>query len=302
MIYLLDISSSSSHSVSLFVFPSLLMQSWGVPGDVCSGVHPVRSRKLLPWQRYSLWPMGYHACWIQKRGNFSGERSQKRCPTYLQQVTKLKKIKMYCNLYHTFTHIVLLLTVLPGCLKETILSPTGTSVQFLLFMLFTWKSRALSALSISILIKVCCLNSLWVTHKLFLLVKECLSLIGINYARSFANKQSIVYWSFFVQIQNDQCQEMDQSTDTKWLQLTNHGEWGTHTVGVFGRLPRSSKMNALSSKQWVDTSRKPPGTQEDTKVTKGCLQYFSTQIIKPDNSFGLIIVLSSNCWVWAETF
>ncbi|XP_022610407.1 UPF0577 protein KIAA1324-like [Seriola dumerili] len=33
-------------------------------------------------------------------------------------------------------------------------------------------------------------------------------------------------------IQNDQCQEMDQSTDTKWLKLTNHGEWATHTVNL----------------------------------------------------------------------
>uniref|UniRef100_A0A3Q3WP99 MRH domain-containing protein n=1 Tax=Mola mola TaxID=94237 RepID=A0A3Q3WP99_MOLML len=33
-------------------------------------------------------------------------------------------------------------------------------------------------------------------------------------------------------IQNDQCQEMDQSSDTKWLKLTNQGEWATHTVNL----------------------------------------------------------------------
>uniref|UniRef100_A0A671VMN1 Endosome-lysosome associated apoptosis and autophagy regulator family member 2a n=1 Tax=Sparus aurata TaxID=8175 RepID=A0A671VMN1_SPAAU len=33
-------------------------------------------------------------------------------------------------------------------------------------------------------------------------------------------------------IQNDQCQEMDQSADAKWLKLTNHGEWATHTVNL----------------------------------------------------------------------
>uniref|UniRef100_A0A8D0CTP1 Endosome-lysosome associated apoptosis and autophagy regulator family member 2a n=1 Tax=Sander lucioperca TaxID=283035 RepID=A0A8D0CTP1_SANLU len=33
-------------------------------------------------------------------------------------------------------------------------------------------------------------------------------------------------------IQNDQCQEMDQSADTKWLKLTNNGEWATHTVNL----------------------------------------------------------------------
>lgn len=37
---------------------------------------------------------------------------------------------------------------------------------------------------------------------------------------------------FFSQIQNDQCQEMDQSSEAKWLKLTNHGEWATHTVRV----------------------------------------------------------------------
>ncbi|XP_075998687.1 endosome/lysosome-associated apoptosis and autophagy regulator family member 2 [Genypterus blacodes] len=33
-------------------------------------------------------------------------------------------------------------------------------------------------------------------------------------------------------IQNDQCQEMDQTTDNKWIKLTNHGEWATHTVNL----------------------------------------------------------------------
>ncbi|KAK7892170.1 hypothetical protein WMY93_024133 [Mugilogobius chulae] len=33
-------------------------------------------------------------------------------------------------------------------------------------------------------------------------------------------------------IQNDQCQEMDQTADTKWLKLTSHGEWASHTVNL----------------------------------------------------------------------
>ncbi|KAG7264717.1 hypothetical protein CRUP_018817 [Coryphaenoides rupestris] len=33
-------------------------------------------------------------------------------------------------------------------------------------------------------------------------------------------------------IQNDQCQEADQSNGKKWLKLTNHGEWTTHTVNL----------------------------------------------------------------------
>lgn len=37
---------------------------------------------------------------------------------------------------------------------------------------------------------------------------------------------------FFVQVQNEQCQEMVQSDDQKWIKVTNNGEWGTHTVSA----------------------------------------------------------------------
>ncbi|XP_056137128.1 endosome/lysosome-associated apoptosis and autophagy regulator family member 2 [Lampris incognitus] len=33
-------------------------------------------------------------------------------------------------------------------------------------------------------------------------------------------------------IQNDQCQAMDQTANEKWLKLTSHGEWATHTVNL----------------------------------------------------------------------
>uniref|UniRef100_A0A8C5C896 Endosome-lysosome associated apoptosis and autophagy regulator family member 2a n=1 Tax=Gadus morhua TaxID=8049 RepID=A0A8C5C896_GADMO len=33
-------------------------------------------------------------------------------------------------------------------------------------------------------------------------------------------------------IQNDQCQETDQTGVKKWLKLTNHGEWATHSVSL----------------------------------------------------------------------
>lgn len=39
-----------------------------------------------------------------------------------------------------------------------------------------------------------------------------------------------LFFQFF--IQNDQCQEMDQSADTKWIKLTSHGEWASHTVNL----------------------------------------------------------------------
>lgn len=33
-----------------------------------------------------------------------------------------------------------------------------------------------------------------------------------------------------VQVQNEQCQEMAQTDDQKWIKLTTNGEWDTHTV------------------------------------------------------------------------
>ncbi|XP_051952744.1 endosome/lysosome-associated apoptosis and autophagy regulator family member 2-like isoform X2 [Xyrauchen texanus] len=33
-------------------------------------------------------------------------------------------------------------------------------------------------------------------------------------------------------IQNDQCQEMDQDSNKKWIKLTSHGEWGIHSVNL----------------------------------------------------------------------
>lgn len=38
----------------------------------------------------------------------------------------------------------------------------------------------------------------------------------------------------FVQVQNEQCQEMVQSDDQKWIKVTNNGEWGTHRVSASG--------------------------------------------------------------------
>ncbi|KTF81780.1 hypothetical protein cypCar_00045921, partial [Cyprinus carpio] len=39
-----------------------------------------------------------------------------------------------------------------------------------------------------------------------------------------------IFFEFF--IQNDQCQEMDQDSNKKWIKLTTHGEWGTHIVNL----------------------------------------------------------------------
>uniref|UniRef100_A0A6Q2YKR8 Uncharacterized protein n=1 Tax=Esox lucius TaxID=8010 RepID=A0A6Q2YKR8_ESOLU len=39
-----------------------------------------------------------------------------------------------------------------------------------------------------------------------------------------------LFFQFF--IQNDQCQELDQTADKKWLQLTTQGNWATHSVNL----------------------------------------------------------------------
>ncbi|KAI3366634.1 hypothetical protein L3Q82_009319 [Scortum barcoo] len=48
---------------------------------------------------------------------------------------------------------------------------------------------------------------------------------------------SNIFFEFYVQ--NEQCQEMAQADDQKWIKDTNNGEWGTHTVNL------KSGMNIL---------------------------------------------------------
>uniref|UniRef100_A0A672J1D1 Si:dkey-153k10.9 n=1 Tax=Salarias fasciatus TaxID=181472 RepID=A0A672J1D1_SALFA len=41
---------------------------------------------------------------------------------------------------------------------------------------------------------------------------------------------SNIFFEFYVQ--NEQCQEMAQTDDQKWIKITNNGEWDTHTVNL----------------------------------------------------------------------
>lgn len=52
-------------------------------------------------------------------------------------------------------------------------------------------------------------------------------------------------WTHF-QVQNEQCQEMAQSDDQKWIKVTNNGEWETHTVGVCSCLSQQGAVLILS--------------------------------------------------------
>uniref|UniRef100_A0A8C9XFV5 Endosome-lysosome associated apoptosis and autophagy regulator family member 2a n=1 Tax=Sander lucioperca TaxID=283035 RepID=A0A8C9XFV5_SANLU len=85
-----------------------------------------------------------------------------------------------------------------------------------------------------------CNSSSWLPQGNYLESNRDECTVSLIYAVHLKKKGSVSFeyqypdnnllFEFF--IQNDQCQEMDQSADTKWLKLTNNGEWATHTVNL----------------------------------------------------------------------
>ncbi|KAJ8390001.1 hypothetical protein AAFF_G00111620 [Aldrovandia affinis] len=85
-----------------------------------------------------------------------------------------------------------------------------------------------------------CNNSTWVPQGNYLESNRDECTVSLIYAVHLKKQGSIsfqyqyvdnnIFFEFF--IQNDQCQEMDQTSDQKWIKLTNNGEWGTHTVDL----------------------------------------------------------------------
>ncbi|TKS73375.1 UPF0577 protein KIAA1324-like -like protein [Collichthys lucidus] len=108
--------------------------------------------------------------------------------------------------------------------------------------------------------RLSCNSSSWVPQGNYLESNRDECTVSLIYAVHLKKQGSVSFeyqypdnnllFEFF--IQNDQCQEMDQSADTKWLKLTNHGEWATHTEspthqsvshvsqGTFSHVPGSS--------------------------------------------------------------
>uniref|UniRef100_A0A3Q2CDB3 Endosome-lysosome associated apoptosis and autophagy regulator family member 2a n=1 Tax=Cyprinodon variegatus TaxID=28743 RepID=A0A3Q2CDB3_CYPVA len=88
--------------------------------------------------------------------------------------------------------------------------------------------------------RLSCNSSSWIPQGNYLESNRDECTVSLIYAVHLKKQGSVTFeyqypdknlmFEFF--IQNDQCQEMDQSADTKWLQLTNHGEWATHTVNL----------------------------------------------------------------------
>lgn len=88
--------------------------------------------------------------------------------------------------------------------------------------------------------QLACKNSSWVPQGNYLESNRDECTVSLIYAVHLKKQGFVSFeyqyldknlrFEFF--IQNDQCQEMDQSTDTKLQKLTNHGEWATHTVDL----------------------------------------------------------------------
>uniref|UniRef100_A0A1A7XH72 KIAA1324-like n=1 Tax=Iconisemion striatum TaxID=60296 RepID=A0A1A7XH72_9TELE len=87
---------------------------------------------------------------------------------------------------------------------------------------------------------VTCNSSAWLPQGNYLESNRDECTVSLIYAVHLKKQGSVSFeyqypdnkleFEFF--IQNDQCQEMDQSAENKWLKLTNHGEWATHTVNL----------------------------------------------------------------------
>ncbi|KAG9328024.1 hypothetical protein JZ751_016923, partial [Albula glossodonta] len=121
-----------------------------------------------------------------------------------------------------------------------------------------------------------CSNSSWVPQGNYLESNRDECTVSLIYAVHLKKQGSIsfvyqyvdnnIFFEFF--IQNDQCQEMDQTSDQKWIKLTNNGEWGTHSVDL------KSGTNIL---YWRTTGIllgakivKPPGSFSRTPGSSSC--------------------------------
>lgn len=88
--------------------------------------------------------------------------------------------------------------------------------------------------------RLTCNSSTWVPQGNYLESNRDECTVSLIYAVHLKKQGSVSFeyqypdsnllFEFF--IQNDQCQEMAQSDDKKWLKLTKHGEWATHTMSL----------------------------------------------------------------------
>ncbi|XP_019749187.1 UPF0577 protein KIAA1324-like [Hippocampus comes] len=86
-----------------------------------------------------------------------------------------------------------------------------------------------------------CSNSTWTPQGVYLESNrdECtVSLVYVvhlekqgSVAFTYQYPDNNIFFEFYVQ--NEQCQEMSQSDEQKWIKVTNNGEWATHAINLW---------------------------------------------------------------------
>ncbi|TKS90722.1 UPF0577 protein KIAA1324-like [Collichthys lucidus] len=85
-----------------------------------------------------------------------------------------------------------------------------------------------------------CNSSSWMPQGVYLESNRDECTVSLVYAVHLEKKGAVsftyqypdnnIFFEFYVQ--NEQCQEMAQTDDQKWIKVTNNGEWDTHTVNL----------------------------------------------------------------------
>uniref|UniRef100_A0AAX7VU70 MRH domain-containing protein n=1 Tax=Astatotilapia calliptera TaxID=8154 RepID=A0AAX7VU70_ASTCA len=85
-----------------------------------------------------------------------------------------------------------------------------------------------------------CKSSSWTPQGVYLESNRDECTVSLVYAVHLEKQGSVsftyqypdnnIFFEFYVQ--NEQCQEMAQTDDQKWIKVTNNGEWDTHTVSL----------------------------------------------------------------------
>ncbi|XP_061617993.1 endosome/lysosome-associated apoptosis and autophagy regulator family member 2-like isoform X2 [Phyllopteryx taeniolatus] len=86
-----------------------------------------------------------------------------------------------------------------------------------------------------------CSNSTWTPRGVYLESNRDECTVSLVYMVHLEKRGSVsftyqypdsnIFFQFYVQ--NEQCQEMSQSDEQKWIEVTGDGEWGTHTINLW---------------------------------------------------------------------
>ncbi|XP_049617154.1 endosome/lysosome-associated apoptosis and autophagy regulator family member 2 [Syngnathus scovelli] len=86
-----------------------------------------------------------------------------------------------------------------------------------------------------------CSNSTWTPQGVYLESNRDECTVSLVYVVHLEKQGSVsftyqypdnnIFFEFYVQ--NEQCQEMSQSDEQKWIKVTSNGEWGTHAINLW---------------------------------------------------------------------